>query len=104
MNSSSLTSEQAAALIAVTRRYLDFVHRLNARMIESHFPLDDCLNEATRLLLPHVEAHAKLLAELKARIETVKEVEAAKGYQILPNTTRRERYRHVPPQKPGDVF
>lgn len=104
MNSSNLTSEQAAVLIAVTQRYLDFLRRLNARMIEAHFPLDDCLNEATRVLLPHVEAHAKLLAELKAWIETVKEVEAAKGCQILPNTARRERYRHIPPKGKGDVF
>lgn len=70
---------------------------------EAHFPLEDCLNEATRLLPPHVEARAKLLAELKEWIETVQEIEAAKGARIWP-VTRRDRYRHIPPKQSGDVF
>ena len=99
MNSSDLTSEQAAVLITATQRYLRHLRRLKERMDESHFPLDDCLQDATGHLLPYVEAHAKFLDELKLWIEASKQ-----EVRILPNTRRRERYRHVPPKKEGDVF
>lgn len=100
MNTSSLTSAQADQLIAVTGRYLDFLRRPRARMEEVPFPDEDCLNEATRLLLPHVEEHATVLAELKTWIDASRPPHG----QILPCTRHRERARYVPPKKDGDVF
>ena len=79
MNSSNLTSDHAAVLVAVTARYLDFVRRLTARLREAHFPLEDRLNEATRLFLPHVEAHAKFLHDLHRWIVSVEELSVSGG-------------------------